>query len=78
MQASYRPTVAEINLDDLRANYEAFRRYLPAETKFMGCVKGNAYGHGAVEVTRELERLGADYVSVAFLDEALSRVRREY
>ncbi|WP_150265578.1 alanine racemase [Paenibacillus tepidiphilus] len=71
MQASYRPTVAEINLDDLRANYEAFRGALPAETKFMGCVKGNAYGHGAVEVTRELERLGADYVSVAFLDEAL-------
>lgn len=71
MQASYRPTVAEINLDDLRANYEAFRAVLPAETKFMGCVKGNAYGHGAVEVTRELERLGADYVSVAFLDEAL-------
>lgn len=71
MQASYRPTVAEINLDDLRANYEAFRAALPAETKFMGCVKGNAYGHGAVEVTRELERLGADYVSVAFLDEAL-------
>lgn len=71
MQASYRPTVAEINLDDLRANYEAFRSVLPAETKFMGCVKGNAYGHGAVEVTRELERLGADYVSVAFLDEAL-------
>ncbi|MHA6531222.1 alanine racemase [Paenibacillus sp. BAC0078] len=71
MQASYRPTVAEINLDDLRANYEAFRSVLPAETKFMGCVKGNAYGHGAVEVARELERLGADYVSVAFLDEAL-------
>lgn len=71
MQASYRPTVAEINLDDLRANYEAFRAALPAETKFMGCVKGNAYGHGAVEVARELERLGADYVSVAFLDEAL-------
>ncbi|ASA19457.1 alanine racemase [Paenibacillus donghaensis] len=71
MQASYRPTVAEINLDDLRANYEAFRCHLPAETKFMGCVKGNAYGHGAVEVSRELERLGADYVSVAFLDEAL-------
>ncbi|SET96663.1 alanine racemase [Paenibacillus sp. NFR01] len=71
MQASYRPTVAEINLDDLRANYEAFRAVLPAETKFMACVKGNAYGHGAVEVSRELERLGADYLSVAFLDEAL-------
>jgi len=71
VQASYRPTVAEINLDDLRANYEAFRAALPAETKFMACVKGNAYGHGAVEIARELEALGADYVSVAFLDEAL-------
>ncbi|WP_379135772.1 alanine racemase [Paenibacillus sp. sgz500958] len=71
MQASYRPTVAEINLDDLRANYEAFRQALPAETKFMACVKGNAYGHGAVEIAREMESLGADYVSVAFLDEAL-------
>lgn len=71
MKASYRPTVAEIHLDDLRANYEAFRAVLPQETKFMGCVKANAYGHGAVEVTRELERLGADYVSVAFLEEAL-------
>jgi len=71
VQASYRPTVAEINLDDLRANYAAFRRYLKPETKFMACVKANAYGHGAVEVARELEALGADYVSVAFLDEAL-------
>lgn len=71
MQASYRPTAAEISLDALRANYEAFRKALPAETKFMGCVKANAYGHGAVEISRELETLGADYVSVAFLDEAL-------
>ncbi|AKG33634.1 alanine racemase [Paenibacillus durus] len=71
MQESYRPTVAEIDLDALRANYESFRRHLPAGVKFMACVKGNAYGHGAVEVTRELERLGADYVSVAFLDEAI-------
>lgn len=71
MQQSYRPTVAEINLDHLRGNVEAFRSHLPEETKFMACVKGNAYGHGSVEVTRELERLKADYVSVAFLDEAL-------
>lgn len=71
MQESYRPTVAEINLDALRANCESFRRHLPAGVKLMVCVKGNAYGHGAIEVTRELERLGIDYVSVAFLDEAL-------
>ncbi|ANF96026.1 alanine racemase [Paenibacillus bovis] len=71
MQQQYRPTRAEINLDALRANYEAFRHNLPDATKLLLCVKANAYGHGAVEVSRELERLGADYLSVAFLDEAI-------
>ncbi|WP_458119733.1 alanine racemase [Paenibacillus sp. Z6-24] len=71
MQQQYRPTRAEINLDALRANYEAFRQTLPDTTKLLLCVKANAYGHGAVEVSRELERLGADYLSVAFLDEAI-------
>ncbi|MNM92547.1 Alanine racemase [compost metagenome] len=47
------------------------RRGLPANTKFLACVKANAYGHGAVTIARELERYGADYLSVAFLDEAL-------
>ncbi|GJM73560.1 hypothetical protein HMSSN036_57760 [Paenibacillus macerans] len=39
--------------------------------KLLACVKANAYGHGAVPVAKELERIGADYLSVAFLDEAL-------
>ncbi|MGG1673601.1 alanine racemase [Paenibacillus sp. NRS-1783] len=71
MQAQYRSTRAEINLDHLGANYEAFRKALPADKLLLACVKANAYGHGAVEISKELERLGADYLSVAFLDEAL-------
>ncbi|MFB5674375.1 alanine racemase [Paenibacillus terreus] len=71
MQVQYRPTRAEINLDHLRSNYEGFRHALPQQMKLLVCVKANAYGHGAVEVSRELEQLGADYLSVAFLDEAL-------
>lgn len=67
----YRATRADINLDALRANYEAFRGALSPQTQLLCCVKGNAYGHGAVELSRELERLGADYLSVAFLDEAI-------
>ncbi len=67
----YRPTQAVVDLDALRANYEAFRMHLQSSTLLLACVKANAYGHGAVEVSRELERLGADYLSVAFLDEAL-------
>ena len=71
MQVIYRPTQAEVNLDHLRANYNSFRNSLPEKMKLLACVKANAYGHGAVEVTREMEKLGADYLSVAFLDEAL-------
>ncbi|WP_026342293.1 alanine racemase [Paenibacillus fonticola] len=71
MQVKYRPTLAEIDLDALYANYEALRRRIPADAKLLACVKANAYGHGAVPIARELERYGADYLSVAFLDEAL-------
>ncbi|WP_438351878.1 alanine racemase [Paenibacillus sp. FA6] len=71
MQVNYRATTAEINLDNLRTNYEAFRSVLPEEMMILACVKANAYGHGAVGVAKELEKVGVDYLSVAFLDEAL-------
>lgn len=37
----------------------------------MGVVKADAYGHGAVQVSRVLEELGADYLAVSSLDEAM-------
>ncbi|GAK41046.1 alanine racemase [Paenibacillus urinalis] len=71
MQGQYRPTQAEINLDHLRHNVDCFRKALPEGVLFSACVKANAYGHGAVEIAKELERLDVDYLNVAFLDEAL-------
>lgn len=71
VQVKYRPTRAEIDLDALYANYTALRRRIPADMKLLACVKANAYGHGAVPIAKELEQYGADYLSVAFLDEAL-------
>lgn len=67
----YRPTVAEISLDALGRNIGAFRERLAAGTKLLASVKANAYGHGAVEVARHAVASGADYLGVAFLDEAL-------
>ncbi|MDR0269887.1 alanine racemase [Paenibacillus sp.] len=71
MHVQYRATQAVINLDQLRANYEAFRQALPEDMKLLACVKADAYGHGAALVSRELEQAGVDYLSVAFLDEAI-------
>lgn len=71
VDAFYRPTWAEISLDALGFNLASFRRALPAELKIMAVLKADAYGHGAVETAREALRCGADYLAVAFLDEAL-------
>ncbi len=62
---------AEISLDNIEHNYREMRRHLPDNCRFLGVVKANAYGHGAVEVASALEKAGADYLAVAFIDEAL-------
>ena len=64
-------TWAEINLDNLRHNYESIRAALPENCKFLGVVKADAYGHGAPTVARLLQSCGADYLAVSCLDEAL-------
>ena len=59
---------AEISLSDLEHNYRALRACAP-DSRFLGVVKADAYGHGALPVARKLEALGADYLAVACLAE---------
>lgn len=68
-------TWVEIDLDNLIHNYREFTRILSVhlpqkKVKIMGVVKANAYGHGAVTISRALLDAGADYLAVATLDEA--------
>ena len=65
-----RRTWAEIDLDALAHNYEQARKLTGPRVKYLGVVKADAYGHGAVQVSRKLEALGADYLAVSSLDEA--------
>ena len=71
MDSTLRRTWAEINLDALAHNYRALRARMGEQSRFLGVVKADAYGHGAVEVSRTLEELGAEYLAVSNLDEAL-------
>ncbi|MGZ9583633.1 alanine racemase [Paenibacillus marinisediminis] len=71
MEAYFRPTRAEIDINKLRHNIRAFRQAAPAQVKLSVCVKANGYGHGAVTVSRVAAEEGADYLNVAFLDEAI-------
>lgn len=70
MNEIFRPTVANINLDNLLFNYEQFRAYMPKHVQIVPVIKADAYGHGAVNCARELKKVGAKTFCVAFADEA--------
>ena len=65
-----RRTWAEIDLDALAHNYRRARELTGPGVRYLGVVKADAYGHGAVQVAERLEELGADYLAVSSLDEA--------
>ncbi|HPU63875.1 MAG TPA: alanine racemase [Mobilitalea sp.] len=66
----YRAQV-NINLDAIRSNINEIRRHLKKDTKLMVIVKADAYGHGAVAVSKALENGLADAFGVAIIEEAV-------
>lgn len=68
---NYRPTVAEVDLSAIADNIRGIRTRLGDGVKIMPAVKANAYGHGAVEVSRTCLAAGADVLCVAMLEEAV-------
>ena len=70
MEQMLRRTWAEIDLDALTHNFKTLQKRVGEKTKLVGVVKADAYGHGALSVSRTLEELGAGYLAVSNLDEA--------
>jgi alanine racemase len=64
-------TYAEISLSAIKHNISEIRKLLSSQTKFMAVVKANAYGHGAIAISRAAVDAGADRLAVANLKEAL-------
>lgn len=63
---------ADIDLDAVVYNLEQMHQNLKPETKIMGVIKTDAYGHGAVQIGRELERLPYVFgMAAATAEEAL-------
>ncbi|MDP2921750.1 MAG: alanine racemase [Candidatus Omnitrophota bacterium] len=65
----YRPTFAEIDLEAIRHNLEIVSHIVKGDTKILGVVKADAYGHGMREVSKAISDY-VDYFGVASLDEA--------
>lgn len=64
----FRPTKAIINLQSLRHNY-AIAQSIAPHSQIVVMVKGNAYGHGAVEVATALAPVASAF-GVASIEEA--------
>ncbi len=67
----YRPTWAEINLNNLEYNFKQIKKSISPQTKIMVTVKADAYGHGIIKVSRRLVSCGVDYLGVASIDEGI-------
>ncbi len=63
--------LAYIDLNALEFNCSSIRSHLSPGAGLLGVVKADAYGHGAVEVSRKLESIGIDYLGVATIDEGI-------
>lgn len=68
---NFRDVCAEINLGAIESNLVKIRRHIEPTAKLCVVVKANAYGHGAVEVSKIAEKIGADFLAVATVAEGL-------
>ncbi len=62
----------EIDLNAIAHNVQVFKKKIDPETKIIGVVKANAYGHGLLETARAIWTAGADILATFSLDEAVA------
>lgn len=62
----------EVSSSAIRDNLSIFRRLVSRDVKLAAVVKGNAYGHGMIPVSRIALESGADWLGVFSIDEGLT------
>ncbi len=61
----------EINLSQLKKNYQIYLKNLKVDAEIMAVIKADAYGHGDVQVARLLSDCGVHLFAVSNIDEAV-------
>lgn len=64
-------TWAEISLDAIARNFKQIKAKIPNTAKLCCVIKADGYGHGAVELARLYQELGADFFAVSNIDEGI-------
>lgn len=76
MTKFYRDTWVEIDVDALVHNYNQFVNLRPSQA-MIAVIKANAYGHGDIVLAKLFANLGATYLAVSSLDEAINLRKHE-
>jgi len=71
MNYKCRPVWIEINVDAISHNIKEIKKYIGEKCEVIAVIKDDAYGHGAVEVARNVIAAGAKYLAVATVDEGI-------
>ena len=61
----------EIDLDAVRHNFRSIRKKVGNGIKILAIVKADAYGHGAVEISKILSKNGVDLLGIADPEEGI-------
>ncbi|MDA3847777.1 MAG: alanine racemase [Vallitaleaceae bacterium] len=68
----YHRVYAEININRIIENLTNISNYVGDQTKVMLVIKADGYGHGAIPISKALNKEDIDYLAVATIDEAIS------
>ncbi len=74
--AKYR-TWIEVSRKNIKFNVRNVLEAVPKSVMYMGVVKGNAWGLGTVEYASTLLSIGADWIGVTLLEDAVA-IRKEF
>lgn len=64
-------TRLEVNLSAVKHNIGVFRGLIPGSCKMLAMVKASSYGSGAIKMAQYLEKIGVEYLGVAYADEGV-------
>ena len=67
----YRPTICEISTRAFIHNLKTIKKNLSRSTRMLTVVKADAYGHGAIPLSRAAVSAGSDYLGVSSIEEGI-------
>ncbi|WP_423362859.1 alanine racemase [Mycoplasma sp. P36-A1] len=72
MSNYYRNSIVKINVDNVLYNLNKIKETCSKDKMLFAVIKGNAYGHGLIEMAKIVKESNVDALAVATTDEALA------